>query len=152
MSVMYPPETEYAKERQRWEAQNSEIGPGLRPYQYRPFPALMFKGGRPESGMGAHTIVETREAADENEMTRFTHEGFRATPQLAIAYVDEQQAEFAALAAELNFEQKNRLSEKAATEVDQARAAHVGGVSRHLPMVPVTPIKKRGRKVKTQES
>jgi hypothetical protein len=147
MGVIYPPETEYAKERQRWEAQGSEIGPGLRPYVFRPYPAMVFKAGRPENGMGAHVIVESRVAESEKDFDNWRHLGFRMTPLEAIELVDAQQLECATLAAELNHEQKNKLSERASVEVDIARASHTG-ISRHMPMVPETPIKKRGRKVK----
>lgn len=149
MGVMYPPETEYAKERVRWEAQNSEMGKAGRPYVFKPFPAAMYKAGRPENGLGKHIITETREAQDENDVTSWRHEGFRETPLEAIACLDALQLECATLAAELAFEQKNRLSANAASEVDQARAQHVG-VSRHMPMVPTTPIKKRGRPTKVK--
>lgn len=148
MSVMYPPETEFAKERVKWEAQNSEMGKAGRPYVFRPYPAMLFKAGRPDNGLGAHTIVATKIAESEKDAALYAHEGFRATPTEAIEYINAQQLEFSRLAAEINGEQKHKLSERASAEVDQARAAHVGTISGHMPVVPETPIKKRGRKVK----
>ena len=55
MSVLYPPETEYAKERVKWEAQNSELGPGKRPYVYREWPSRIYLAGRPANGLGPIT-------------------------------------------------------------------------------------------------
>lgn len=145
MAVIYAPETEFAKERVRWEAQGTEMGPGLRPYVFRPYPAMIYKAGRPENGMGKHVIEETAIVGSEQEYENYKSRGFRATPNEAIQYLDDLRDECAVLNAELNFEQKNKLSENASAEVDAARAQHVGP-SRHLPMVPETPIKKRVRK------
>lgn len=142
MSVLYAPETEYAKERVKWEAQTTEMGVGKRPYEYREYPCRLYKAGRPENGMGKHVIVEELEAAAEKDFENWRHSGFRKTPLEAIQYLDDLQTECATLAAELNFEQKNRLSENAAAEVEQARAEH-SGPSRHMPSVPVTPIAPR---------
>lgn len=149
MSVMYPPETEFAKERIKWEAQQTQMGPGLRPYVFRPYPAMMFKAGRPENGLGAHVITETKIAESEQEATNFRHEGFRATPNEAIDDLNAQQLEFARLAAELNGEQRHKLSERASAEVEVARSKHKATISGHLPSVPVTTIKPRkARKAK----
>ena len=76
------------------------------------------------------------------------HEGFRATPLEAFKYLDDQRDEFSKLAAELNHEQQNKLSERASAEVDAARAVHTADVSRHMPAVPVTPIKPRRKTAK----
>lgn len=153
MSVIYPPETEFAKERVKWEAQNSELGPAQRPYVYRPYPAMIYRAGRPENGLGAHRIVEEVVVGSEQEYDNYKSRGFRATPLEAIELVNKQQDEYSRLAAELNHEQKNTLSERASAEVDNARSAHVGTISHHMPMVPETPIKpKRGRKAKVKES
>lgn len=150
MGVMYPPESEYAKERVKWEAQRTEMGPGLRPYVYRDYPMMLHRAGRPDNGLGAHIIAETVCVESENEEANFTGRGFRRTPLEAIRYLDDLQKECGDLAAELNYEQKNRLSANAGAEVEAARIAHVG-VSRHMPMVPETPIKKR-RTRKAKES
>lgn len=148
MSVLYPPETEFAKERVKWESQNSEMGKAQRPYVYRPYPAMIYKAGRPANGLGAHIIVEEMVVGSEQEFDNHRSRGFRATPNEAIDYLVQQQDEFSRLAAELNHEQKNKLGERASAEVDEARAQHVGAVSGHMPMVPETPIKNRGRKAK----
>lgn len=145
MSVINAPDTEYSKERVRWEAQHTECGPPGRPYVFREFPMRIFKAGRPENGLGAHIITDEIEVGSENEEAQYRSRGFRRSPKEACDVLDAQQAEFAALNAELNYEQKNKLSDRASAEVDAARAEHAGGISHHLPAVPVTPIKKRGR-------
>ncbi len=137
MSVLYPPETGYAKESVKWEAQGSLMGPGLRPYEFRPYPMRMYKAGRPESGFGAHVITEEREVASEVGESAAWHLGFRPTPLDAIALLDEERLEISKLAANLEHQKTHTLSPKAIAEVERAQAAHPG----HLPSVPVTPIK-----------
>lgn len=146
MAVMYPPETEFAKERVKWEAQNSELGVGLRPYVYRQYPAMIYLAGRPANGLGPHCILEEVVVGSEQEFENYKSRGFRATPLEAIDLVNKQQDEFSRLAAELNHEQKNKLSQNASAEVEKARSQHVGSISHHMPVVPETAIKKRGRK------
>lgn len=146
MGVLYAPESGYAKERVKWEAQNSEMGTGLRPYVYRPYPAMIYKAGRPENGLGAHCIVEQVTVGSEAEFeANYRSRGFCATPNEAIDYLTKQQDEFSRLNAELNHEQARKLSPGAAAEVDAARAVHVADVSHHMPAVPVTPIKPRAK-------
>lgn len=152
MSVLHAPDTPYAKERVKYEAQGTEMGPGLRPYVYREFPMMMHKAGKPEGGLGAHTITESQVVESEVQADQLFHAGFRRTPLEALHYLEDQQLEFAKLDAELNYEQRRKLSERASANVDAARAAHVGDVSHHLPAVPVTPIKKRGRPVTVKEN
>ncbi len=142
MSVLYAPETGFAKERIKWEAEHSQMGPGLRPYVFRPYPAMIYKAGRPANGMGAHIIEEQIVVGSEQEYESYRSRGFRATPLEAIKWLDDLRDECGNLAAELNHEQKNKLSANAAAEVDAARAQHTG-VSRHMPVVPETPIAPR---------
>ena len=148
MSILYPPETEFAKERCRFEAQNSEMGPAGRPFVQRDYPMMMHKAGRPDNGMGPHVIADQVIVESEDQRAMREHEGFRATPLEAFKYLDDQRDEFSKLAAELNHEQQNKLSERASAEVDAARAVHTADVSRHMPAVPVTPIKPRRKTAK----
>src|ERR1035437_10220721 len=124
------------------------MGPGLRPYVYRPFPMMMHKAGRPDKGLGANAIIEQRVAESEAQAELLRHEGFRNTPLEALDAFESQQLEFAKLAAEINYDVKKKLSRKAGSEVEAAQAAHSG----HMPAVPETPIKKRGRKSVPKES
>lgn len=142
MSVLYPPDTPYAKEMVKHEAQGSTMGPGLRPYEYRRYPLMMHKAGRPENHLGKHVIVETCEVDSEHAEDTKRHEGFRPTPLEAIDLLVAESVEIAKLAASLDYEKKNKLSPKAVAEVEAAQQAHHG----HLPSVPVTPIKPRRKK------
>lgn len=148
MSVIYAPDSAYAKEMVKHEAQYSPFGPGLRPYAYRDYPMTMHRAGRPAGGMGVDTIVETHDVSSDAEETKWHAEGFRRTPLEALDAFESQQLEIAKLAAERNYDVKNKLSEKAGAEVAMHEAAHGG----HLASIPVTPIKKRGRPAKVKES
>lgn len=142
MAVLHPPESAYAKERVKWEAQGTEMGPGGRPFVFHRYPMMMHKAGRPENGLGPHVITESREVSGENAQTALEHEGFRETPLEAIDAFEAQTVEIAKLAAEIEYDKKHKLSPGAVAEVEQAQAAHRG----HMPTVPETPIKPRGKK------
>lgn len=148
MSVIYAPDSAYAKEMVKHEAQYSPFGPGLRPHVYRDYPMMMHRAGRPAGGMGVDTIVETRIVTCDAEETCERSNGFRRTPLEALSAFESQELEIAKLAAERNYDVKHKLSEKAAAEVALHEAAHGG----HLASIPVTPIKKRGRPAKVKES
>lgn len=142
MSVLYPPDTPYAQEMVKHEAQGSTMGPGLRPYVYRRYPLMMHKAGRPENSLGKHVIVETCEVESENAEDLARHQGFMPTPLEAIEFLDAQRLEIAKLAAEIDYEKKHKLSPRAVAEVEAAQQAHHG----HLASVPVTPITPRRKK------
>lgn len=141
MGVLHSPESNYSKEIVKWEAQRSEHGVGQRPYVYREYPSMMFLAGPPSGGLGAITIIEQVEVGGDNEAEHYRQRGFRQKPLDAIEAYEAQQLEFARLAAEQNYDVKNRLSEKAGEEVRAAQAATSG----HLPSVPVTGIKPRAK-------
>lgn len=151
MAILVDPDTAESKERVKWEAFPTRFGNGGRPYQFREYPKMVHKAGRPDNGLGAHIIVEQRTAASEKDEANWRSEGFRGNPLEAIEVFEAQRLEFAKLAAELNYEQKNKLSANASAEVEAARAVHSNPVSLHMPSVPETPIKRRGRKPKVKE-
>lgn len=138
MSVLYAPDSAYAKEMIKHEAQYSPYGPGLRPYVYRDYPMMLHRAGRPAGGMGIDEIVETCTVESEREETQKRHEGFRRTPGEALASFTAQQFEIAELAAERNFYER-RMTPKAQAEAEMANA-NAGG---HLASVPETPIVRR---------
>ena len=145
MPVLIAPETNEAKERVKWEAHPTMMGQGKRPYVYRNLPSWMYKAGRPTNGLGPHCIVDQEIADGDPNFDRLYSNGYRDNPLAAIKVFEDQQLEFAKLAAEMNYEQKHKLSPKASAEVDAARAKHAG----HMPTMPETPIKpRRGRKPK----
>lgn len=140
MAILRDPDSVESKMISEWEAQMSAHGPGRRPYQFQPYPMMLHLAGRPKSGLGAATIVETQEAGSENEANFYRGRGFRNTPLEAIEAWDATQFEAAELAANRNWQvAKGRIGEKAQAEVQRAEAAHAD----HMPDMPVTPIKKR---------
>jgi hypothetical protein len=133
----------------KWEAQQTQMGPGLRPYVYHDYPMMLHKAGRPDNGLGADLIVDTRVVDSESEEEQARHQGFRRTPLEALEGYKGEQLEFAKLAAEIEYEKKKKLSPAAIAEVEAAQEAHPG----HMPSVPVTSIapRKRGRPAKVRE-
>ena len=137
--ILHAPDSGYAQEMTKWEAQNSMMGPGLRPYLRRDYPMMMH---RAETHLqGGRGIVETRIVADEHHRTLAEADGFRATPLEALEALEAQQTEFARLAAERAYEVR-RMRPRAQTEVLAAEEA-AGAV--HLPTIAETPIRRRGR-------
>ena len=134
--ILHSPDSAYAKEMTKWEAQGSTMGPGLRPYVKRDFPMMMHKAGRLSGG--GIGIIDTY-IVDEKQHPRYVQSGFRDTPLEAIEAYEAEQLEFAKLAAERNFEVR-RMGTHAQAEVATAEAA---AGARHLPTIPETPIKPR---------
>ena len=143
MGVVWTQQSEYAKERRKHEAHHTEFGAPERPYTYTPYPTRMYKCTRVEKGA---RVFEGITARDEVEQRNLESRGFVAGGQAAaLDALERQEFEHAQLAAERNYDVKHKLSEKAAAEVAEAEAAHG---ARHLPSVPETPIRRRGRTVK----
>jgi hypothetical protein len=143
LSVINSPESGYAKERVKWEAQNSEMGIGLRPYVYREYPTMIYLAGIPMGEVGAPRIINQQIADDEDALNNMASRGWRTHPMDAIKAYDAQKLEEAKLAANLEFEiAKGRISQNAAAEVRAAQAE----VDGHMPNVPETPIRRRLKK------
>ncbi len=139
MGLVHVPESAWAKEATKWEAQGSEMGPGLRPYVKRDWPSCVYKAGQlPQGGL---EIVDTRQI-DQHEYDRLHANGYRLTPLEALEVLEAQQTEFAKLSAEREWEKKHgRLSPRAIAEV--TRAEDEAG-AQHLPTIPETPHGLRG--------
>jgi hypothetical protein len=143
LSVINSPESGYAKERVKWEAQNSEMGIGLRPYVYREYPTMIYLAGIPMGEVGAPRIINQQIADDEDALNNMASRGWRTHPMDAIKAYDAQKLEEAKLAANLEFEiAKGRISQNAAAEVRAAQAE----VDGHMPVMPETPIRRRLKK------
>ena len=154
MPVMYTPDSGYAKEATKWEAQGSTMGPGLRPFVKREYPMMLHLAGTlPQGGLG---IIETAvvghvsynadglptHGADDPHMHElFYARGFRDTPLEALAQYEAEQLEFATLHAEREYEKRHTLSPNAVAEVERVEAERP---SDHLPTIPETPVKRRG--------
>lgn len=140
-SINLPQSSEYAKEMCKWEAYPSKHGPGLRPYQFHEYPKRMHRAEH-VPGQGT-TVVEAQTVNDPLEEANLRSRGFGAGHGEAFALVRAEQTEHGKLAAEINHEiAHGRISPRAAAEVHAAREAHG---ARHLPAVPETPIRRRGR-------
>lgn len=138
-NVVHSPSSAYAKERIKWEANFTALGPGQRPYVKREYPMMIFLGGRPEGGLGADTVIAYETVGSDREFEEWRHRGYRPSPNEAIEAYQAQELEYARLNANLEHQKKHTLSEKAAAEVSAAQDAVTG----HLPMVPETPIVRR---------
>jgi hypothetical protein len=143
MPVEYGQESNYAKEMRRHEAHHSQFGSPGRPYVFREFPKMLYKAAY-EQGKGIR-IVEDKTVGDETEQRNLESRGFHADQAEAIAEIERQQTRDGILSAERNYDIRHgKHSEGAVREIRAAEAEHG---ARHLPEVPVTPIKKRGRPV-----
>ena len=137
MPVRIPPESVEAQERRKWEAFPTEFGAPGRPFVFYPYPTMLHKAGR-RDGI-TPDIVDSQIATNDNEKANLMSRGFCESPADAITLLHATELEHAKLAAERNFDVKNRLSAKAGAEVEAAEAGHDG----HLPSVPVTSIRPR---------
>lgn len=139
-SIVIPQNTPYAEEMRKHEAHHTVYGPPKRPYEYREFPKRVYKAVRGVTGVEfeGHTV------GDEHEQRNLQSRGFYLSQTEAMAALEKAQTEAGILAAERNYEiQHGRISERAAAEVRQAEVDHG---ARHLPEVPVKPIRKRRTK------
>jgi hypothetical protein len=130
--ILHSPESSFAKERRKWEAHPSELGPGERPWVFREYPMMMYRALSPAPS----APMEQEIADDEPRADALRSRGFRPTPLAAIEAHEAQALEFAKLAAEREHEIHYKLSEKAGAEVRAAEADYSG----HMPSMPVTPI------------
>lgn len=135
MPVQYNPESPYAKEALKWEANYTPLGPPGRPYVYHEYPMMIYRATRPKSG--PPEIVEAQIV--DGPMSDFLRSrGFRESQLEAIALVEATELEHAKLAAEVNFDIR-RMSPEAKREAETAMADASG----HLPSVPETPLPPR---------
>lgn len=142
MAVVHSPDSGYAQEMRKWEANYTQFGPPGRPYSYQSYPTRMYKAGR--NAAGRSDIVDAQTANDESERRVLEGRGFVVGGQAAALEALERQEQYEAkLAAEINYEAAHKLSERAAAEVAAAQAE---AGARHLPSIPETPVKRRGRK------
>lgn len=140
--VVHNPASPYAREMAKWEMGYSPYGAPGRPREsvgVQLWPALFYKMARSKTN-GDFIVEHYVEAADENEARNLESRGYRNGQVAAIAFVKEQEQAHAVAAAERAF-QERKMSEKAQAEARMADDA----TSAHLPEVPVTPIRKRGR-------
>lgn len=143
--IVIPQNTEYAKEMVKHEAFPTIYGHGQRPFVHREFPKRIYKAVRLDKGGVGY---EGFTVNDEHEQRNMLSRGYSVTQPEAFAALEAEQLEHGKLAAEREWEiQHGRISARATAEVRAAEQEHG---ARHLPAVPETPIKKRGRPAKVQ--
>lgn len=145
MPVIHTPDTAYAQERRKHEANFTPYGPPGRPYVYQAYPAMLYKATRTEMG---RVMFEGRVAASEVESRLLEAQGFVPDGREA-AYnrLVAQEREIAKLAAE------RAHQERTMSPAAQAEAAAVDAATdRHVPVIPETPTNKKGQKSTTTKA
>lgn len=149
MSMIIAPDTPYGKELWKWDHHEGETHPsdstirGMRPNGYRPFPAMCYRMTQKNPWLWESEIARDEPALRLLEQRGFVGGGLDA----AAAAYDRQQQAFAVAAAERNFADRH-LSEAARAESHAAEQAS----SRHLGEIPETPIRRRGRPKKADQT
>jgi hypothetical protein len=152
MGILLPASNGYMHERAKWETLpvkegDSMIMPltreegGVGPYTYQPYPAMLYKAGRP-TGTSVE-ITGSQKAETEGAARLLEGQGWCRTPLEAIQRVHDQDQELAIMAANRNA-QDRWMGEQAKAESQAVETQS----SQHLGEIPRTPIKKRGRPVK----
>lgn len=167
------PESPETKEMVKWEQFPSKwtlgVAPG-RPYQYRPFPAMLYRAQRiPPNHVGAGKIAvscqepeyygfrdqnewdRARESAarfttscqrvveDESQKSRAMEDGWRETPQEAIAHAEARER---VVSNETHSRQSadSNMGEKARAEAERFESETFG----HQPTIPEKPRSRKG--------
>jgi hypothetical protein len=135
MGVMYSPDSDYAKERRKWETTHSEFGPPGRAAVFSEFPLMIYRATRKPAGGPPdieHFIVN-----DEQEQRNMMSRGYVQGPDKAVEALEHQERGLAAAAAERAYADQ-RMSAKAKEE---SAAADDSTIS-HLGEIPETPIRR----------
>lgn len=146
--LIQSPETEYAKERVKFEAQNSDLGIAQRPYIYREYPTSMYLAGIPAGHVGAPRIIDEKHDCDETMAENLASRGWRKKPTDALEVYSASKLEEAKLAAEIEYEVRHKLSPNAIAEVRAAQDETEG----HLAVVPETAIRRRITKARRRNA
>lgn len=141
MSVMIAPDSAEGIERGRWDRpKNTEVNgvKGMRCVGHEEYPKAMHKAGRPN--MGNVQITGSMTVHSEAEELVMRGQGWRANPADAVALVHAEHLEHAKLAANRAYHEQT-MSPAAQAEA----AAKESGTVFHVPSIPETPIRRRGR-------
>lgn len=140
-SILIGQTSAYAQEMRKHEARHTQWGEPGRPYVYQEYPKQLYRAIF-KAGEGI-TLTDSIRVETADEERNMCSRGFHPGPQAAHDAAAREQTEYGRLAAEREYDiQHSRLSPRAVAEVRAAEEAH--GAS-HMPTVPVTPIKRRGR-------
>ena len=136
--ILWSPDSDYAKERRKWEAQHTQFGAPGRPFVYAEYPLMLYRAKRRPEG-GKDPILEHFTVEDDQQERNMQSRGWVRGPDNAIKALEETERGLAQAAAERAY-QDTRLSERAqaeATAVDETTIQHLGEI-------PETPIHKKG--------
>lgn len=137
--------SKYAEEMRKWEAHHSQFGPPGRPFEHHEYPTRMYKASRPQSG-GA-PLFEGVDAGTPQERESLERNGYVWGGQAAaLEALEKREFEIAEAAANRHFTDR-RMGALAQLEADRADSATI----QHLPAIPETPVKRRGRRPKKAE-
>lgn len=152
MSIQRTQEDSWTKEMAKWESRPVLVnGTYVQPIPYEQggrggapvteYPKMIY---RAESADGAPRIAGCKIVADESQERMACGQGWSVTQEAALEAVHAQQREFARLAANRAHNER-WMSDQAKAEAQAADESTI----EHLPVIPETPIKKRGRPVKS---
>lgn len=139
MAILRSPDSEYVKERAKFESVPTMDCPlALRPYEFRPYPAMFYKAERPPQGGPAvfdeHIVESDREAA--NMRSR----GWGQGQKEALEMLERREFDIAEAAANRAANERG-MSEKARAEAE----AYDESTAAHVPEIPETPVQRKRR-------
>src|SRR6266446_3296792 len=137
MAVMWSQDSEYAKERRKWESQDTQFGSAGRPFVYAEYPLMLYRAKRRPEG-GKEPLLEHFTVEDEQQERNMQSRGWVRGPDNAIKALEDSERGLAQAAAERVYADQ-RMSEKAkqeAAKVDEATISHLGEIKE-------TPIRRR---------
>src|SRR5205814_9565770 len=86
MSILWSVDSEYSRERCRWETTHTQFGPPGRSLIFQEFPLMVYRAKRAESG--GKPILEHHIVGDEQEERNLLSRGFVRGPEQAIARLE----------------------------------------------------------------
>ena len=135
-AVQLGKDSAYAREIVRHEAHHTQYGPPGRPYEFRPYPTMLYRPVR--SKTSGDVAYEGQEAQDDTTRERLERVGFIHGGQgAALAALEAREFEIAELAANRHALDR-KMSDKAQAEVAAVEDATI----QHLAAIPETPIKR----------
>lgn len=144
MSILYSPDSAYAKERCKWEPTRTEYGDAGRPFVYHEYPIMLTRASRPKQG-GEPTFERVIADDDQGEANLLSR-GFCRSAEDALAVLAKADLERARAAAERAYTDQ-RMSARAQAEA--ARADEM--TSDHVGDVPETAIRRHRKKETSDE-
>ncbi len=141
--IVHNPASPYAREMAKWEMAYSPYGPPGRPREvvgHQRFPAAFYRMKRSDTN-GDFIVDAFILAENERHASELESQGFREGREASQKFVEAYEQEIAVAAAERNYADRN-MSERAKAESAEAEDA----TGKHLPVVPVTPKVRVGRK------